>query len=261
MSSKFIDRLDEIREGAPARMGFGPARSSKTPGLALLLVVSQDHQTAAAQAAALSPDAVLLAGIAGPPEAAALRETLAGVLWGVQTAGPLPSAAAQAYRDGGAALLAFGLPGAALGAVADKDTARLLLTDPTMPPEDLRDLNALPVDAALVPLAAGDGGADGELTLADLARLARVGARVGKHLLAQTARPPQPAELEALRDAGVVGLALDVTAGAEAIAALQQSLLNMPRPGAHRRRRSSALLPGAIYGGPQPDPDDDPDEE
>ena len=257
MSSKFIDRLDEIREGAPARMGFGPARSSKTPGLALLLVVSQDHQTAAAQAAAMSPDAVLLAGIAGPPEAAALRETLAGVLWGVQTAGPLPAAAAQAYRDGGAALLAFGLQGAALGAVADKDTARILLTDPAMPPEDLRDLNALPVDAALVPLAAGEG----ELTLEDLARLARVGARVGKHLLAQTARPPHPAELEALRDAGVVGLALDAAAGAEAIAALQQSLLNMPRPGANRRRRSSALLPGAIYGGPQPDPDDDPDEE
>lgn len=257
MSSKFIDRLDEIREGAPPRMGFGPARSSKTPGLALLLVVSQDHQTAAAQAAAMSPDAVLLAGIAGPPEAAALRETLAGVLWGVQTAGPLPAAAAQAYRDGGAALLAFGLQGAALGAVSDKDTARILLTDPSMPPEDLRDLNALPVDAALVPLAAGEG----ELTLEDLARLARVGARVGKHLLAQTARPPQPAELEALRDAGVVGLALDAAAGAEAIAALQQSLLNMPRPGANRRRRSSALLPGAIYGGPQPEPDDDPDEE
>ena len=257
MSSKFIDRLDEIREGAPPRMGFGPARSSKTPGLALLLVVSQDHQTAAAQAAALSPDAVLLAGLAGPPEAAALRETLAGVLWGVQTAGPLPAAAAQAYRDGGAALLAFGLQGAALGAVSDKDTARILLTDPSMPPEDLRDLNALPVDAALVPLAAGEG----ELTLEDLARLARVGARVGKHLLAQTARPPQPAELEALRDAGVVGLALDAAAGAEAIAALQQSLLNMPRPGANRRRRSSALLPGAIYGGPQPEPDDDPDEE
>ena len=258
MSSKFIDRLDEIREGAPARMGFGPARSSKTPGLALLLVASQDHPAATAQAAALAPDAVLLAGIPGPDAAAALRETLAGVLWGVQTAGPLPAVDAQAYRDGGAALLAFGLAGTALGAVTDKDTARLLLTDPATPPEDLRDLNALPVDAALVPLAAGDAG---ELTLEDLARLARVGARVGKHLLAQVAHPPQPAELEALRDAGVVGLALDVSAGAEAIAALQQSLLNMPRPGANRRRRSSALLPGAIYGGPQPEPEDEPDEE
>ena len=45
--SKFIDRLEEIIEGAPARMGFGPARSEETPGLALIIQVSGSHKTGA----------------------------------------------------------------------------------------------------------------------------------------------------------------------------------------------------------------------
>ena len=54
--SKFIDRLEEIIEGAPARMGFGPARAEKTPGLALIVQVSSSHQAGAATAT--GPDEV-----------------------------------------------------------------------------------------------------------------------------------------------------------------------------------------------------------
>ena len=54
--SKFTDRLEEIIEGSPARMGFGPARSEKTPGLALIVQVSSSHQAGAVTATGVSPE-------------------------------------------------------------------------------------------------------------------------------------------------------------------------------------------------------------
>ena len=84
--SKFIDRLDEIIEGAPARMGFGPPRSEKTPGLALIVQVSSSHKTGAATATEVSPDGILVSGLNGPSAATDLKDTLSDAIWGIRTA-------------------------------------------------------------------------------------------------------------------------------------------------------------------------------
>ena len=254
MSSKFLERLDEIHEGAPARMGFGPARSAKTPGMALVLLVSSDHQTGASTAAGLSPDAVLVSGAGGPDQAAEIKEPLSDLSWGV-LADSLSSGDAQAYRDNGCDLLAFRLPGTALGAVYSDDAARVLCVDPDSPHEDLRDINALPVDAVLVPLT----GVPADWTLEDLSRLARVTGRMNKYVLAQVSEPPSADSLKVLRNAGVSGLMLDISVGEEAIKALQSALDEMPRAGSDRRSKSNAILPGAVYTPPST-PGREPDE-
>ena len=41
--NKFLDLLDNIREGAPAPLGFGAARAEKLPGIALISLGSGDH--------------------------------------------------------------------------------------------------------------------------------------------------------------------------------------------------------------------------
>ena len=258
MSSKFLERLDEIHEGAPARMGFGPARSAKTPGMALVLLVSSDHQTGATTAASLSPDAVIVSGAGGPDQAAEIKGSLSELSWGV-LADSLSSGDAQAYRDNGCDLLAFRLPGTALGAVYSDDAARVLYLDPDSPHEDLRDINALPVDAVLVPIT----GVSADWTLEDLTRVARVAGRMNKYVLAEVSEAPNAESLKVLRNAGVSGLMLDVSVGEEAVKALKEALAEMPRPGSDRRGRSNAILPGAVYAGPgQPgQTPDEPDED
>ena len=254
MSSKFLERLDEIREGAPPRMGFGTARSAKLPGLALL--VAADGKDGAAAAGALAPDAIIVSGAAAS-QAAEVAEAAGGVRWGAQEAS-LSVDDATAWREAGADPLVFSLAGTSLGAVTSKDAARVLVVDSGADPEELRDINPLPVDAVLVSLSGDPAG----WTLQDLSALARVSGRVGKHLLAEVEGAPDGDTLEALRNAGVVGLVISVSAGEEVISGLKESLLNMPRLGADRRNRSNAILPGSVYASrrpapAEPEPDDD----
>ena len=256
MSSKFLERLEQIREGAPPRMGFGVSRPDKLPGMALI-VSADGGKDGAGAAASLGPDAVIVSGCA-VEQAGEMGEAATGVNWGIRADG-LSKEDAAAWREAGADVLVFSLAGTELGVVTPKDAARVLALDPGAGPEELRDVNPLPVDAVLVSLP----GNPAEWKLQDLARIARVSGRVGKHLLAEVDGAPDGDTLEALRNAGVIGLVIGLSAGEEAIRGLKESLLNMPRPGAGDRSRSNAILPGSVYAARRPaapaedDPDDD----
>ena len=253
MSSKFLDRLDEIREGAAPRLGFGTTRPPKLPGLAL--VIAATGKDGAVAASGMSPDAVFVSG-SSAGQGGEIGEATTGV-WGIRADG-LTTADAASWRDAGADVLVFSMSGTALGAVNSKDAARVLAVDSGASPEELRDINPLPVDAVLVSLPGDPSG----WTLQDLAALAKVSGRVGKHLLAEVSGAPDGDTLEALRNAGVAGLVIDVSAGEETINGLKESLLDMSRPGSDSRSRSSAILPGSVYAdrrpaAPEQDPDDD----
>ena len=256
--SKFIDRLEEIIEGAPARMGFGPARSAKTPGLALILQISSNHQAGAATATSVSPDGIIISGLNGPSQVGELKDSLSDTIWGVRT-DSLSSADAKSYLEQGCGFLAFQLKGTSIGAVAAEDSATVLVIDPATAIDDLRDIDSLPIDAVLFPLA----GASSSWTLDDLAKVARIRSRLGKFLLAEITEPPEADDLKVLRTAGINGLVLDVSAGKEDLESLKKSLLAMPKPGPERSGRSHAILPGAAYASqreeqaPEPDEDDE----
>ena len=254
MSSKFLERVDEIREGSAPRLGFGAARPPKLPGLALIVTVD-GGKDGAASAGKLAPDAVVVSG-SSAPQASEIGEAASGV-WGVRTDG-LTVADAASWREAGADVLVFSLSGTALGAVTSKDAARVLVVDSGASPEELRDINPLPVDAVLVSLPGDPAG----WTLQDLAGLARVSSRVGKRLLAEISSAPDGDTLEALRNAGVAGLVIGLSAGEETITGLKESLLEMPRPGADSRNRSNAILPGSVYAARRPAPaEEDPDDD
>ena len=257
MSSKFLERLDEIREGSLPRLGFGMTRPPKLPGLAL--VISADGgKDGAASAKELSPDAVIISG-SGVAQAGEIGEAASGTNWGVKAEG-LTTADAASWREAGADLLVFSLSTTALGAVTSKDAARVLTVDSATAPEDLRDINPLPVDVVLVAMPGDPAG----WMLQDLSSLARVSGRVGKRLLVEISAAPDGDTLESLRNAGVAGLVINLSAGADVINGLKESLLDMPRPGADSRSRSNAILPGSVYAARRPapaeeDPDDDDD--
>ena len=255
MSSKFLDRVEEIREGSAPRLGFGATRPPKLPGLALVITADSGKDGAAA-AGGLSPDAVILTG-SPASQAGEIAEAASSVNWGVR-ADSLTSADAASWREAGADVLVFSLSGIALGALTSKDAARVLVVDAGSSPEELRDINPLPVDAVLVSLP----GDPASWTLQDLAGLARVSGRVGKLILAEISGAPDGETLEALRNAGVAGLVIGLSAGEDTINGLKESLLEMPRPGSDSRSRSSAVLPGSVYAARRPAPvEDDPDDD
>lgn len=258
MSSKFLERLDEIREGAPPRLGFGPARGEKTPGMAL--VIYADRKGDAAAAAALSPDAIILSGDAleAVAAAAAIEPAAASSRWGPHLT-YMSANLIDVWHENGADLIISSLENTYLDVAASRDVARILTLDLKTPAEDLRDINPLPVDAVLITLP----GDPARWTLKNLTAVTRITARVGKHVIAQVAASaaPAPGALEALRDAGVAGLVVDLSLGPEAIAQLKTDLLNLPRPGARRRSRPSAILPGSVYAPRRPAPADDPDDD
>ena len=254
MSSKFLERLDEIREGAPPKLGFGPRRAEKLPGLAL--IVSAEGKDSVAAASGLSPDAIIVTGTAAV-DASEVGEAAGSVRWGARAA-LLSAESAAAWREAGADPIVFSLSDTALGAVTSKDAARVLVVDAGLAPEDLRDINPLPVDAVLVSL---PGNPD-RWTLQDLSAVARVSGRVSKHMLLEISGSPDGDTLESLRNAGVAGLVIGLSAGEDTIRELREALLNMPRPGADRRSRSNAILPGSVYTARRPAPaEDDPDDD
>jgi len=255
--SKFTDRLEEIIEGAPARMGFGPARSDKTPGLALIVQVSKAHKTGAKTANDVSPDGIIVSGMSGPAQVSELKDALSDSIWGVRT-DSLSTEDAKAYEEAGSGVVAFELKGTALGAVSSEESAKVLCIAQDTDVEDLRDINALPVDAVLFPMP----GASSSWTLDDLAKVARISGRLGKFLLAEITEAPSADDLKTLRKAGINGLVVDVSAGKEALESLKAALMEMPKPGAERSGgRSNAILPGVAYSSQREEAAAEPDEE
>ena len=262
MSSKFLERLDEIREGQPARLGFGAARAQRTPGMALVIDVGDWMSANLKSASDLSPDAIIVsgpgAGGPGPTDADTITMFIYGADWGPLIAARLSGADADLWRKYGADLIVFSMETTDLDAVTSRDAARILKLPATESPEDLRDIAALPVDAVLLTLP----GNPAQWTLQNLAAVARVSGRVGKHVLLRVSGAPSPGALEALRDAGVTGLVVELSLlGAGAIAELKTALLDLPKPGARRRSRPSAILPGSVYAPRRPAPADDPDDD
>ena len=257
--SKFIDRLDEIIEGAPARMGFGPPRAEKTPGLALIIQISGNRKTDAATATGVSPDCILVSGLTGPTQADDLKDTLSDVIWGIRT-DSLSTNDAKAFEEAGSGVLAFQLKGTSIGAVSSENAAKVLCIDTDVDIEELRDINSLPVDAVIFPLP----GASTSWTLDDLAKVARINGRLGKYLLAEITEAPSADDLKVLRTAGVNGLVLNVSAGKESLESLKQTLMDMPKAGPEKSGRSNAILPGAAYSSQEedaPSPEHEEDDE
>ena len=241
--SKFLDRLEQISVGAPAPMGFGVQRSQRAPGMALVALVSSGHEAGCQVVASVSPEAALLSGAADIQAAKKLENSLSAVPWGIRS-DTLTEEAAQECQDAGCDLVAFTLQNTAISALASDDMARILCLDSGIDERQLRAIEPLPVDIILLTVPDQTG----SWTLSDLTTITAISSRVGKYILVQVSQPPGKKELEALRNAGVHGLVLDVsTVSSEALTDLKAALQEMPRPQPSRRDRGRALLPASAF--------------
>lgn len=246
---KFLDLMERIANGAPAALGFGAARATKVPSMALIALVSGRHAAGLKAVATLAPDAALVAGLHGPAALGELKSALPAAPWGVRIEGQgLTEVEAQEYREQGCEMMAFPLQGTVASALENEEVGRLLCLEPHLQEHELRAIDTLPVDALLVNMTM----VSGSWTLQDLMAVGGISRRSSKYVLLSLSQPPGKKDLEALRDLGVRGLVMDVGAVApEALKELKDTLLEMPRRRPQRKERTSALLPGSVYGGGQ----------
>ena len=258
--SKLLDFMERISDGSPAPLGFGPARAVSLPGMALVGLVTNDHQQGVTAAAEAGLDAAILYGVDGADDLKSLGESLSGIPWGAYVAA-LSEDAAQACRDGGADLVAFTLDGTAAAAITgEDDLARILSVSPDLDDRELRAIASLSVDCFVLDMNA----VSGPWTLQDLVKVGAISRRVDKHVLVEVSQAPGKKDLEALRDMGVNALVVNLSVvSSDDLAGLKSALLEMPRPRPRRRERLRATLPGSGYTPPSPpareDDDDDDD--
>ena len=255
--SRFLDQLERISQNAPTPMGFGVTRAERTPGMALVALVSDNHAEGCAAIADLAPDGAVLLGIDGPAGLDSMKNILTSAPWGVHCESLTPEDA-KAYQEAGCDLLTFGLEETRASALSSDELARVLCIEPRLSNRQARAIDALPVDVLLVDMRDHSGG----WTLANIATVAGVSRRVDKYVLLHLSQPPEKTDLEAIRNIGVQGLAIDVGATTlDSLRELKTNLLGMPRQ--RPRQRGRAVVPSSVFpsGGRAPEPEQEDDED
>ena len=244
--SKLLDRLERVNRGPRASLGFGAAaRVQKIRPMALIGTLSDSSKAAegASNLAKIGADGALIDGLGLEEIQKQLAQALEIVPWGVRVPG-FDSQQMSHYKEQGCDFLAFGPEKASLEAFGEENTAYILNIQPDIDDRLLRAIEALPVDAVLLPFKS----VDPPLTLEHLMTISSVRRAFSKNLLLELPGTPTSKEMVALRDIGVNGLIVDADAiSAEKLEGLHERLLALPKRKKDRYDRAVAILPGTLY--------------
>ena len=243
--SKLSDAIRRVTRVETPAIGFAPTAVKKQPTMLLAA------QIGAAGTAPAGAD-IVIATPANAPAASsngAAERPLRGVL--LDGAAERPSGFDFLVVDGDSAP----------ASVLLEEDAGLVLT----PPADLSDsllqaLQWLPLDALLVRW-------EGAVTVRRLLELQRLSGFSRKPLLLVVNDEPQASELEALREAGVIGVVVDLAApgAGERFARLRATIDNLrPRPKRSRGDQGGVTTQVSFIAAASHDhdePDDEPDED
>ncbi len=238
-------------------MGFGAAaRTPKTPAMALIGLISQNHKRGAARLARIEADGALLEGTNLDGKLADIVQALGPVPWGVKAAGEMDVERVKALTEKGCDFLVASPENVTVEAVKEDKPAFLLSLPAGAGDGFLRAIEDLPVDAVFLSLCPGGS----SLTLQDLITVGAARSMFDKYLIVGAPATVSPSELAGLRDMGVDAVAVDAGRSPEkALKAIKESLLDLPRQRKARSERGGSALSGRV-GGSTPYSDEDDDE-
>ena len=259
--SKLIDLLERVGEQTLAPMGFGTA-SQRGGGGPTIVLIGQLTAAAATKEPGLREAEVdaFLVSLDSPGKRSLdnVSKSLSDRLWGARV-GEIDAELTTQLRERGCDFIVFDADKTAGAVLNDEETGKIITIGPDLSEEVARAIHDLPIDGALF----SSREELHPLTVQKLIDLQIVRGLVDKPFV--MVAPPQldSADLEAFRNAGIAGLALQMTSP-EAIAETRQALDNLPRrrPGS-RSRPSRAFVPQVSFGpdlveaGPDDDEDDD----
>ena len=245
--SKLLDTLDSVGQTSPEPLGFGiAARRESGTALAVVGILRKRHPGLEKLIAEDCLAAVLLVGDGHEGTIKALDNVPWGI-WPDSLAQESVVACGKKGRDFLVARPQY------LPAGLDDDLACFLAVEPDMDDRFLRTIEDLPVDGILLTL----GGIELPVTVQHLMTVGVVRTMFEKHLLVEVPPGLREKELEALKNMGVSGIAIDVEGlSAKALRELGQRIKALPQRRAPQRARGSAVpyvMPSRPVGVPEGD--------
>ncbi|HLZ70889.1 MAG TPA: hypothetical protein VKV26_13385 [Dehalococcoidia bacterium] len=222
--SKLSEAIKRTTRAEAPQIGFAPAQTK--PRATMLLAALIGPNAAAPEAA----DVLLIQGAAKAPAANGAKQEPVRGAW-------LDGAAdAVQAREGGFDFIVFNGDEAPAAVLLEEDAGLVMQAPDELPDSLLQALQWLPIDALLVRW-------KGALTVRRQLELQRVSGFSRKPLFLFLANEPAGRELEALREAGVVGIVVDLgeSGGEKRLAALRAAIDGL-RPRPKRSRNDSGLL-------------------
>jgi hypothetical protein len=215
-------------------MGFGRAAERRpSPTLLCFLRLDKEQVGKTGSAAAGGADAVIISGLDAGKLGQAMKK-----LGDLPVGLPLENAeraAVASAREAGADFVLLD-ERASAEAVLEERAGLILSVDKDIGDAELRALVGLPLEALEVP-AVGE-----PLTLRGMLDLRRLSMFSQTPLLIEVPPGIDASGLQALREAGVVGVILDGK-DADKLGALREAVLSLPPRGRRREERAEALLP------------------
>jgi hypothetical protein len=235
--SKLAERIRKASRVEAATMGFASAsasaRASATTMLCLVRLAAGEAGKVA-EAASKGADAVILEGL-DAAKVGGWAEAAGQVSLGVRLA-KADRPAVAALRHVGADFVVLETQTTSAEALLEEGIGLVLALGRDTPDTTLRLLDNLPLDALLVPPP------DDPLTVARTLELRRMCALSRTALLTEVSAEADSSQLQALREAGVVGVIVEGRA-LDRLPALRQAIEAMPPRGPRRGERPGALLP------------------
>jgi len=245
--SKFIERLIQVSQPLPPPMGFAAVKNAADrPKIQLVAAVNNGGAALLNQLAAA--DALLLT---------AAKKTAPEKIWGLTLKQGDIAEVEQAVKARTDFVV---LPGAGAIVPADIKIGKILQLESTLTDVMLRAANELPVNGFYLKRES-----PGNLTWLDLLLLHRFGGLLNKPVLVNITPDMTAAALQAVWDAGISGVVLEVSgeAAVENLNRVREIIKGLEFPSKKMKDRMSPVLPrvAAVVEEPVPDEDDDDEDE
>lgn len=245
--SKFIDKLTKLARGGSQPIGFR-AKQELSAVLKMQLIARLSPENAKGLSDKLAGADAGLITVSETGQGIEILEELcvdyADILWGCWVAGA-SRAAIEKLTGAGGDFTVFSAADTPLDIINDDDTGRIMEVDSSIDEGLLRTANSLPVDAVLI---SEKGKGSSELTWQHLMLFRRFADLLTKPLLVTVPTKISAGELEALWEAGVKGIVVEVTAKTpkDALKKLRQAIDKLKTHPQRRQGKPDAILPGLV---------------
>lgn len=231
--SKLLERLRQASRGPVQPLGFRAAAStSKSPPMVLIACLAENPARVAA-AAKECADAVLLKGGQSQQK---LIASLGELPWGAVLDQATEEELTQ-LKGEGCDFLVFDAAKAPPAVLLQEEMGKIVEIDPSLADGLVRAIEQLPIDAVLI-------GGEPSLSVHRLMVCQRVANLLRKPLVALAPLYVSKEDLEGLREAGMVGVAVEVKGDAkEGLLRLRQAIDALPPSRRGKREKADVLLP------------------
>ncbi len=242
--SRFIDKLNQLSRAEVQPMGFR-TKQSVSPKPKIQLVASLAEESAEKLAGCVAgADAGLLRLSqisAGTKTLQNISQAMPDIPWGVWLQGSGQGEIGQMMKAGGD-FVVFPATNTPLSMLQGDGVGKILVVEASLTEGLLRTTNELPIGAVLV---ASEGKEDYFLTWQHLMFFQRFADLLTKPLLVSIPSNVTAGELQALWEAGVDSVVIEVKVGQsqDRIKELRQVIDKLAYPAARRREKAEPLLP------------------